>query len=537
MKKKKRLEKIFKKSIIAGALLTGIFCANIPLESHAEQESFASKVVQLQGKFPSGQYWNHVGSTKDNSDGYTNKPCEEHKKAGVDHVYGTGGCTCNHFAGGGHLSATQCMGFANKLGYDVFGDTTWTKYSNPDKIKIANIKVGDIVRINGSHSVFVIARNGNNIMVGEANYPNNCQILWGRIINLNEVTVSYYEHANNYDAIIGTDTTEPEAGGTTTASTTETATSETATSETLATETPTTETPTTEIPTTETSTTETPTTETAESATTEAPTPYTGWKKTSDGMHYQYLKKDVVQKSKWLTVKGKKYYVDKNGYRVTGFYKISGKPYYFNSKGVLQKKKWITVDGKSYYVDSKGYVLKSQWLWKDNGLVYVKKDGAVAKNELVKIGSRTYYFNSKGKRSKGFKKCNGKYYYCNSSGVIQKKKWITKSGKTYYVQKNGQRVQNKLVKIGKYKYYFNEKGYLIKKKRITYKGKIYKADKKGRCKLVGTVNEEKTATTTEETVSTTEKTTTTTEKTVSTTETTATTTEEIKSTTKTAVDL
>lgn len=498
MKKRKRLEEFIKKSIITGALLAGIFCANIPLESHAEQESFASRVEQLQAKFPSGKYWNHVGSTADNSDGYTSKPCESHKKTGVDHVYGTGGCTCNHFAGGGHLLATQCMGFANKLGYDVFGDTSWTTYTNPNSLQIAGIKVGDIVRINGSHSVFVIARNGNNIMVGEANYPSNCQILWGRIINLTEVTVSYYEHANNYDVIIGTDTTAPGTGETT----------ETSTTEAVGTET--TETPTTEAAGTE--TTQTPTTETTESATsentkettTEASTPYTGWKQAADGIHYQYLKKDVVQKNKWLTIKGKKYYVDKNGYRVTGFYKKSGKQYYFNSKGVLQKKKWITVDGKNYYVDSNGQVLKSQWLWKNNGLVYVKKDGAVAKSELVKIGSHTYYFNSKGKRSKGFKEHNGKYYYCNSSGVIQKKKWITKSGKTYYVQKNGQRVQSKLVKIGKYKYYFNEKGYLIKKKRITYKGKIYKADKKGRCKLIGTVKE-KEKTTTEESITTTEE--------------------------------
>ena len=116
MKKRKRLEEFIKKSIITGALLAGIFCANIPLESHAEQESFASRVEQLQAKFPSGKYWNHVGSTADNSDGYTSKPCESHKKTGVDHVYGTGGCTCNHFAGGGHLLATQCMGFASKLG-------------------------------------------------------------------------------------------------------------------------------------------------------------------------------------------------------------------------------------------------------------------------------------------------------------------------------------------------------------------------------------------------------------------------------------
>lgn len=429
--------------------LAGFLFMAIPSYSQAAGIDFNAKVTELKAKFPDGKYWNHVGSTKDNSDGYTSKPCTLHKTSGVDHIYGTGGCTCNHFAGGGHLLATQCMGFANKLGYDVFGNTTWTTYNNPSKAQIANIRIGDIVRINGSHSVFVIARTGNDIMVAEANYPNGCQIKWGRIINLATVTVSYYEHAGNYDSIIvsGTEITNPPDN-----------------------------------------TTQQPTTEKKTEATTEAITektvPFTGWKKAADGIHYQYIKADKIQKKKWITISKKKYYLDKKGYRVIGLYKIGSQRYYFNTKGVLQKKKWVTFEGESYYVGNDGYVLKKQWLYKGNTLVYVTGDGSMAKSEMVKINGKTYYFNAKGKRSKGFKKYKGKYYYCNSKGVIQKKKWITKGGKKYYLQKSGVRVQSTLIKIGKYRYYFNDKGYLVKNKRITYKGKIYKANKKGRCTFV-----------------------------------------------------
>lgn len=424
-------------------ILTAVVCLMlIPVNVQAAGIDFNAKVMELKEKFPQGKYWNHVGSTADNSNGYTDKPCTLHKTSGVDHVYGTGGCTCNHFAGGGHLLAAQCMGFANKLGYDVFGDTAWTVHNSPTSAQIANIQVGDIVRIGGSHSVFVIARTGNNIMVGEANYPSNCQINWGRIINLTQVTVSYYEHANNYNAVIDSSTVTPGDTGSTTEQ------------------------------------------EDAEQPTTEKKEPFTGWKKTADGKHYQYFKADKLQKKKWLTIKKKKYYVDKNGYRVTGLYKISKKNYYFNKNGVLQKKKWVTVNDDIYYVGSAGYVLQKQWLYYKNTLVYVTSDGSMAKNELVKISGKTYYFNSKGKRSKGFKEVNGKYYYCNSSGVIQKKKWITKGGKKYYVQKSGVRVESKLVKIGKYKYYFNGKGQMVKNKKFTYKGKWYKADKKGHCKFI-----------------------------------------------------
>lgn len=468
--KKKRLFGGLKKTCLLGSMILGIMMMASSLDCYAAQADIQAKIIKLQIKFPGGKYWNHVGSATDNVNGWTDKACTCHGVSGVSHVYGTGGCTCNHYydaVQSKHNQSTQCMGFANKLGYDVFGATTWTLYSAPNMTQLANIRIGDIVRYSApdapEHSVFVIAKDGYKIKVGEANYGGKCKIVWGREIDLSSPTVRVinYEHANNYDTIVGTDLTEPGTGGVVTAPAT--------------TESPTTETPATEAP------------------TTQAPVPYTGWQKAADGVHYQYLEKGKILKKKWITISKKKYYLDKNGYRVTGLVKIGSKHYYFNTKGVMQKKKWVSSNGEDYYVASDGAVLKSQWLYKNNVLVYVTGDGSVAKSELVKIGRNTYYFNSKGKRSKGFKKCNGKYYYCNSKGIIQKKKWITKNGKTYYVQSGGVRAQNKLVKIGKYKYYFNSNGYLLKKQNITYNGKIYRADKKGRCKQIGKVAATETA--------------------------------------------
>lgn len=466
--KKIMTDRGMKAGVLLGILLSVLLGFIPSITTYAVVTDIQSEIVQLQTKFPEGKYWNHVGSANDNVDGYTDTPCTCHGVSGVTHTEGTGGCTCNHYydtVQSSHNQSTQCMGFANKLGYDVFGATTWCIYSAPSKAQLANVQIGDIVRYSSTdtsgHSVFVIAKDGYKITVGEANYSGKCQISWKRVIDLSSssIHVIYYEHANNYDTIAGTDLTEPGTGEATTQPATE------ATTEAKAVETP----------------------------AAEAAKPYTGWKKASDGVHYQYVKKDVIQKKTWITIGSKKYYVNKNGYRVTGLVKIGSKRYYFNSKGVMQKKKWVSANGEDYYVSSNGAVLKSQWLYKSNVLVYVTSDGSVAKNELVKIGRNTYYFNSKGKRSKGFKKCNGKYYYCNSKGVVQKKKWINKNGKSYYVQSNGVRAQNKLIKIGKYKYYFNAKGYLVKRQNITYKGNIYRADKKGRCKKIGKAPAEDTA--------------------------------------------
>ncbi|MCD7954189.1 MAG: hypothetical protein LUG93_00220, partial [Lachnospiraceae bacterium] len=53
-----------------------------------------------------------------------------------------------------------------------------------------------------------------------------------------------------------------------------------------------------------------------------------GWQ--TDGTHYWYVEDDgTIPTSTWLTLNGKKYYVDSSGYRVTGWAKISGKYYYF----------------------------------------------------------------------------------------------------------------------------------------------------------------------------------------------------------------
>lgn len=427
-----------------GIILLGVLVAAIPLNGEAATIDFNAAVNVLKVKFPEGKYWNHVGSVVDNVDGYTSTPCALHKTEGI-HIEGTGGCTCNHFVNGNHGGkSTQCMGFAYKLGYDVFGDTTWTtRTDNP----VVNIVAGDIIRIGGYHSVFVIARSGNVVTVGEANYKGACQISWDRTIDLATASITYYERADNYNTVLGTTgvPAPPDTG------------------------------------TTQDSSTETPvTTET----TTEAPVSFTGWKKAADGVHYQYWKNGTAIKEEWVTIKKKKYYLDNKGYRATGLAKIGINSYYFNTKGVLQKKKWVSTDGEDYYVGSDGAVLKSQWLYKGNVLVYVTKDGSVAKNELVKIRGNTYYFNAKGKRSKGFKKYNGKYYYCDKWGIIQKKRWINKGRKKYYVQKSGVRVQNKLIKIGKYRYYFNKKGQLIKNQTVTYNGEIYEADYAGRCTYI-----------------------------------------------------
>ncbi|MBE6543606.1 MAG: hypothetical protein E7675_04335, partial [Ruminococcaceae bacterium] len=151
------------------------------------EESFSSKIAYLQKKFPDGKYWNHSVGGQNNPDGYTSTPCTHHYgTVPCSHTdcQGEGGCCyygqcgCNSYS-----KAVQCMGFALKLGYDIFGSDprNWTSVKSLD-----NLKAGDIIMYN-SHHIFVTSVNGNTITFADCNYNGNCQIRWNQTITKSNI--------------------------------------------------------------------------------------------------------------------------------------------------------------------------------------------------------------------------------------------------------------------------------------------------------------------------------------------------------------
>lgn len=187
------------KELIAICLLIIIFCSAFPLkgvQAVNTSGSFEQRILQLQQKFPAGKYWNHMGSSVNNPDGYTNIPCTHHGNCSKN-GYG-GWCGCNSFNG----QSIQCFGFAEKLGYDVFGTnprTSWIKYNS-----LSNVRPGDIIRYkNNGHSIFVTNVVGDTITFADCNSDNHCKIRWNATINkANIVNFNYVKHANNYDDVI-----------------------------------------------------------------------------------------------------------------------------------------------------------------------------------------------------------------------------------------------------------------------------------------------------------------------------------------------
>ena len=142
---------------------------------------------ELMEKFPDGKYWNGG-----DPDSWTEKPCTHHGKCGT---YGWNGwCGCNSFNG----QSIQCMGFADKLGFDATGlspreyGNGWKEISYVSALN--SLKAGDIVRRNG-HSMYVIGVDGNTVTIADCNAINkSCNIRWG-------VTVTKSNLTNNFEYV------------------------------------------------------------------------------------------------------------------------------------------------------------------------------------------------------------------------------------------------------------------------------------------------------------------------------------------------
>ena len=203
---RRRIKALFLAITIVVSTFYGVPYVQKPVIAQAAS-GVQDKMNALRGKFPEGRFWNHVVSANNNGDQLmqrgdesfadttTGSPCRTH--AGTA---GIGQIDCNYFDGG-----IQCMGFAKKVFYDIYGQR---ESQLPARYDVANVMVGDYVRIrNNTHSGVVLSRNGNNIRLLECNlsggtlYPDkNCKIGWGGI-NYSIYEITYFKHATNYDQI------------------------------------------------------------------------------------------------------------------------------------------------------------------------------------------------------------------------------------------------------------------------------------------------------------------------------------------------
>jgi len=164
---------------------------------------------------------------------------------------------------------------------------------------------------------------------------------------------------------------------------------------------------------------------------------YGGWFKAGSKWYFAYYAQGV-ECDKILELNGVLYKLGPKGARETGWYTDSnGKKYYFTSKGAA--KGWKEIDKKWYYF---------------------KKTTCTMVTGVKKLSGKYYLFSKKGVMLKsGWKDdAKGNTYYLRKDGSAYTKKWTKKSGKWYYFGSNGKMVKGTSLKIGKKTYKFDSKG-------------------------------------------------------------------------------
>ena len=169
------------------------------VEGAEPQEDLTEKIVaaidRMRTKYPDSTYWNHMGNdaAADYSNIVTNMPCN-HALYGLTY--------CNSYILG-NVRGYQCDGFARKMSDEVFGNTAGrTDYA----YDFNKVKIGDYLRysnsrdsfISNGHSVFVIGKTADSLIVVEANYGGSCMIHWDGVLTREYLDSVYAECFTRY---------------------------------------------------------------------------------------------------------------------------------------------------------------------------------------------------------------------------------------------------------------------------------------------------------------------------------------------------
>ena len=168
------------------------------------------------------------------------------------------------------------------------------------------------------------------------------------------------------------------------------------------------------------------------------------------------------------------YYLDSNGYAVTGLQTINGKQYYFDNEGRQVKGHFVTINNQRYFLDGdSGEIARSRFVTENNKWYYVDGNGKLVKGAQV-INGNHYYFNNDYSQVKGAW-ANGRYYDGDSGQAVTNRFVQVGANKWAYLNQNGQKVVG-LQHINGKLYYFEGNGVQAKGKLLTYRGKKYYFD-------------------------------------------------------------
>ncbi len=142
-----------------------------------------------------------------------------------------------------------------------------------------------------------------------------------------------------------------------------------------------------------------------------------------------------------------------------GWQNENGNTYYYQDGTKLVGQQLL--NGKNYYFNDQGVVQKNYFLTKDNHTYYYQNDGTRLDNGFYNNWGHTYYFGNDGTRlDNGFYNNWGHTYYFGNDGARWDNRFMNNWGHMYYFGNDGALVTNQFVQHGGQTYYALSNGVL-----------------------------------------------------------------------------
>ena len=132
---------------------------------------------------------------------------------------------------------------------------------------------------------------------------------------------------------------------------------------------------------------------------------------------YFYLDNDGYMVTGWLYYDGIWYYLDEHGAMKTGWLQNNKKWYYFNPDGTM-KTGWMKVEDEWYYFAEDGSMKESDWVLSNNKWYYFKRTGEMLHGGFLNSKGKYYYLNDDGSMQVDTKVINGYLFDFNKDGSI-----------------------------------------------------------------------------------------------------------------------
>lgn len=179
------------------------------------------------------------------------------------------------------------------------------------------------------------------------------------------------------------------------------------------------------------------------------------WVEREKGVRFLLDSTKEPVRNQWIRVDGQIYYLNKWGYRTTGWVQYGESFYYMKKPGGRMATGWLKTKTKTFYLKPSGKMAAG--LTKiDGSLYYFDKQTGLMQRGWVKIGKETYYFGHGGRmKTACWVQDHKKYYYIQENGRKASPGWLILGKKKYYLDRDGARVTGTL--------YLDNKGYFFKK--------------------------------------------------------------------------